>query len=104
MKTYLLAELENKREIWKLKHETSNGTNGTGNRSSRNSKSSKTPDGTSNRTSRTLSPNQQRVFSYLEQQVELRGEVPSFSEVMEKLELPQSTASRLRNEWIERTK
>jgi len=43
---------------------------------------------------------QERVFSYLEEQYQLTGDVPTFSEVANNLELPQSTASRLRNEWI----
>lgn len=98
-------QLEWAKERWKLKHGISTGSNGsygsqngTGSGNSGTSKSSKK----SSKSSRTPSINQQRVFSYLEQQVELRGgEVPSFKEVMEELELPQSTASRLRNEWLE---
>jgi len=43
---------------------------------------------------------QERVFSYLEDQYGSTGEVPSFSSVAKDLNLPQSTASRLRNKWI----
>jgi hypothetical protein len=98
-----LEKLERQQERWKLKHvnETSKATSTP---EDGNSKTSKSKNGSSTNTSRSskrLSPNQQRVFSYLEQQVELVGEVPSFKEVMEHLELPQSTASRLRNEWLE---
>ncbi len=60
----------------------------------------------SNGTSRTTSKmgrpslHQKRVFSYLEEEYHRNGVVPTFSEVANNLQLPQSTASRLRNEWI----
>ena len=98
-----LEKLERQQERWKLKHSngSSNGTEKSGTGSSKTSKKENGTFGTKNGSSKRLSPNQQRVFSYLEQQVEIRGEVPSFKEVMEKLELPQSTASRLRNNYLE---
>lgn len=43
---------------------------------------------------------QQRVFSYLEQNYVNNGTVPTFTEVMNDLKLPESTASRLRNKWL----
>ena len=56
----------------------------------------------SNGSSKTGRPSihQERVFSYLDEQYRLSGVVPTFSEVANNLDLPQSTASRLRNEWI----
>ena len=44
---------------------------------------------------------QERVFSYMEENYMNNGIVPTFTEVMKDLELPESTASRLRNKWIE---
>ena len=44
---------------------------------------------------------QDRVFAYLEESFVSRGVVPTFTEVMKDLELSESTASRLRNKWLE---
>lgn len=44
---------------------------------------------------------QERVFSFMEQQYSETQEIPTFTEVMHTLNLPQSTASRLRDKWIE---
>jgi hypothetical protein len=59
---------------------------------------------TSGSISRTGRPSihQERVFSYLDEQFGLTGNVPTFTEVMDDLGLPQSTASRIRNDWIDK--
>lgn len=44
---------------------------------------------------------QGRVYSFMEESFRSSGSVPSFKQVMEELNLPESTASRLRNKWIE---
>lgn len=44
---------------------------------------------------------QERVFSFMEEAYSKTGNFPTFTEVSKELNLPQSTASRLRNEWIE---
>lgn len=44
---------------------------------------------------------QSKVFSYLDEHYSKTGEVASFSEIMDALNLPQSTVSRLRNTWIQ---
>lgn len=44
---------------------------------------------------------QGRVYSFMEDSFRSSGSVPSFKQVMEELNLPESTASRLRNKWIE---
>lgn len=43
-----------------------------------------------------------RVFRYMDQVWNERGEAASFTEVQEELKLPQSTTSRLRKLWVER--
>lgn len=43
---------------------------------------------------------QERVFEYMEQYYGLNSRVATYTEVMRDLNLPQSTASRLRQEWI----
>lgn len=48
------------------------------------------------------SVHQERVFSYLEDGFQNLGRVPSYTEVVKDLGLPQSTASRLRKEWLEK--
>ena len=62
----------------------------------------------SNETSKTTSGtmgrpsiHQERVFQFMEQQYLQTKQVPTFKEVMNNLNLPQSTASRLRDKWIE---
>lgn len=42
-----------------------------------------------------------RVFSYMEEIYGSSGSVPTFTEVAKNLNLPESTASRLRNKWLE---
>jgi hypothetical protein len=44
---------------------------------------------------------QDRVFEFMEYHYSENNKVPTFTEVMQSLELPQSTASRLREKWIE---
>lgn len=43
---------------------------------------------------------QERVFSFMEQYYQSTKKVATFTEVMTSLNLPQSTASRLRDKWI----
>lgn len=45
---------------------------------------------------------QERVFGYMEQVYKDENRVASFAEVERDLELPQSTASRLRNSWVDK--
>lgn len=77
---------------FRMKNENSGSNNGTSKRLP------KVPKGTF-RTGRP-SIHENRVFSYMEDHV-AQGHVPTFSEVARDLELPQSTASRLRNLWIQ---
>jgi len=44
---------------------------------------------------------QQRVFSYMDDAYSRTGEIPTFTDLTKDLNLPQSTASRLRNEWLD---
>jgi len=44
---------------------------------------------------------QERAFQFMEQYYSETKQVPTFTEVMKNLNLPQSTASRLRDKWIE---
>lgn len=55
----------------------------------------------SSRTGRTP-VHQERVFEYMDRVLSEQGRVASFSEVEQALNLPQSTASRLRNDWREK--
>jgi len=88
-----------KLQKFQIKYGSSESTNGTSR--SRN-RSSKKTSGSSNETSKIGRPSihEQRVFSYMDEQYKLRGEAPTFTEVAQKLNLSQSTASRLRNQWI----
>jgi len=45
---------------------------------------------------------QERVYEYMEQVYKDQNRVASFAEVERDLELPQSTASRLRNSWVDK--
>ena len=56
--------------------------------------------GSSSRTGRP-SIHEARVFSYMEKMISETGNAPTFSEVARDLNLPQSTASRLRNSYLE---
>ena len=56
--------------------------------------------GSSSRTGRPSIP-EARVFSYMEKMISETGNAPTFSEVARDLNLPQSTASRLRNSYLE---
>ncbi|MBK8467714.1 MAG: hypothetical protein IPL32_18020 [Chloracidobacterium sp.] len=40
------------------------------------------------------------VFNYIETYIQTHGGIPTFTEVEQELKLPQSTASRLRGEWL----
>jgi hypothetical protein len=94
----LLSELA-KEKLMKVSnsHPTTSGT--TSETTSRTPRSFIT---TSRSTSRTGRPSvhQERVFSYLEEAYFKTQLVPTFTDVMNDLQLSQSTASRLRNEWI----
>lgn len=50
------------------------------------------------------SVHQERVFSYLEEGFQNSGTIPSFTEVVRDLGLSQSTASRIRKEWLEKNR
>ncbi len=45
---------------------------------------------------------QERVFGYMDRVYQDENRVASFAEVERELELPQSTASRLRNSWVDK--
>lgn len=47
---------------------------------------------------------QDRVYGYMDKVYQDENRVASFAEVERDLELPQSTASRLRNSWVEKNK
>lgn len=76
---------------------STSGTNGRNNGNFRNTSRN------TSRSSKTGRPSvhQERVFSYMEEAFSKTGNVPTFTEVSKDLNLPQSTASRLRNEWID---
>lgn len=100
-KAYRLKRLE-------LKHSGTNGnTSRTTSRISKitsgtNSGNTSGSHGTSGTTSVIGRPSQHEmeVFSYIEGQVQSLGRVPTFSEMVRDLKLPNSTISRLRNKWI----
>jgi hypothetical protein len=46
------------------------------------------------------STHRDRVFAWIDEYFQNNGNVPTFSEVEQALSLPQSTASRLRGEWL----
>ena len=75
-------------------------TSGTTSGSNRNFQNSSESNYGSSRTGRP-SLHQERVFSYLEEAYTRTREVPTFTDVVRDLGLPQATASRLRNEWID---
>ena len=75
-------------------------TSGTTSGSNRNFRNSSESNYESSKTGRP-SLHQERVFSYLEDAYARTKEVPTFTDVVKDLGLPQATASRLRNEWIE---
>lgn len=90
-------EREFKLEKFRIKHGKSSGTNTEIPQDFRNN----------NETSRSTSGNmgrpsihQERVFEYMEQYYTETKKVPTFTDVMKNLNLPQSTASRLRDKWI----
>lgn len=87
---------EDKLERYRIKHGVPNTSRSVSEVSKQFRKSFRT-------TSKTGRPSihQERVFAYLEEGLQSSGEIPSFSELVKELNLPQSTASRLRNEFIE---
>lgn len=91
-------DAETRRQIKMEKARTSETNSGT----SRTSKIGSGTDGTQKPTFRTgrKSTHKQAVFDFIETYVATHGNVPSFSEVEQELKLPQSTASRLRGEWL----
>lgn len=89
---------QDRMERYRIKHEASKSTSGS-------PADFRKSNGTSGSTSGSMGRppvHQERVFGYLEQQYSLTGEVPSFTEVMNSLGLSQSTASRLRREWLDK--
>jgi hypothetical protein len=76
------------------------GTSGTTSRT--NTKVSQDFRNTSGTTSKMGRPSihQERVFSYMNDAYGKTGKTPTFTQLSSDLNLPQSTASRLRNEWI----
>jgi hypothetical protein len=93
-----------KLDKFRIKYETSENRNGTSKSTSgsdmevpKHNGSSETTSGSKGRPS----IHQDRVFSYLEENYKRRGVVPTFTEVMRDLKnIPESTASRLRNKWL----
>lgn len=71
-------------------------------RSSRTSESSSGTSGTLKPTFKTgrKSTHRERVFQWIDEYYNSNNVVPSFSEVEQALSLPQSTASRIRGEWL----
>lgn len=67
---------------------------------SRSAETSETNYGNSSKMGRP-SVHQNRVFEFMEQYYSNTRKVPTFTEVMNELNLPQSTASRLRDKWID---
>jgi hypothetical protein len=109
----LQADNELKLRKFQIKSESSRNTNGTSGSTSETSKTTSRSDmevpktnGSSKTTSGSMgrpSVHQERVFSYLEDAYKMSGGVvPTFTDVMRDLELPESTASRLRNKWLEK--
>lgn len=99
-----LQEINNlKLQKFRIKQETSRTTSETSKRlpevTSRTRHTSETTSGSSKMGRPSV--HQEKVFSYLEDVYQRTGEVPSFTEVMKELGLSQSTASRLRNEWLD---
>lgn len=93
-------ETRNERmEKWKLKHGF--GTSGSRNGTSRSSVNSS---GSNNGSSKMGRPSihEQRVFSYMDDAINRTGQAPTFSDLVRDLKLPQSTASRLHNKYINR--
>ena len=99
-----VLELEEKRRQerlvkFRIKHGVSE-SNGTSESTSRSEMEFPKDFRNNNGTMGRPSVHQERVFGFMEQSYASTRKVPTFTEVMEKLKLPQSTASRLRNEWI----
>lgn len=69
---------------------------------SKTSKTGSETSGTQKTTFKTgrKSTHRERVFQWMDEYFKTNGNVPTFSEVEQGLSLPQSTASRLRGEWL----
>lgn len=92
-------------EKYRLKHgfETTNrSSNSTSRTTSGTPKSSVNTSRSTNGSSKMGRPSihEDRVFSYMDDAVLKTGNVPTFTEIVRDLNLPASTASRLREKWI----
>lgn len=103
-----VVEKEDKERASKERLEKARIKSGSSINTSRTTSETKEDFRNSNGTSKSSSGNigrpsihQERVFSFMEQYYTQTNQVASFTEVMKALELPQSTASRLRDKWIE---
>ena len=94
-------------EKYRIKYGSSESTTGTSENTSRSdTKVPKHFRNTLESTSRTGRPSihEARVFSYMDKMISETGNTPTFSEVARDLNLPQSTASRLRKSYLENKK
>lgn len=89
-------------ELLKLQQETSRSTNGSSISTSESNRTYESTSGSTNGTSKMGRPSvhEERVFSYLDSAYSGSGVVPPFSAIVRDLEVPESTASRLRNKWL----
>lgn len=95
-----------KLEKFRIKYESSKSNNETSKTNSGSNMEVPKRNGSSIKTSGNLgrpSIHEERVFAYMEDGKK-RGVVPSFNDVMRDLDLPESTASRLRNKWLSKEK
>ncbi len=95
-------DAETRRQIKIEKARTSIATSENRNGTSETSKTSFETSGTQKPAFKTgrKSTHRERVFQWIDEYFKVSGSVPSFSEVEQGLSLPQSTASRLRGEWL----
>jgi hypothetical protein len=93
------AEARRVLKLEKARAQTSK-TSESGLRTSGTSKTGSETGGTNSKTMGRKSTHRERVFQWMDEYFKTNGSVPSFSEVEQALSLPQSTASRLRGEWL----
>jgi uncharacterized membrane protein len=94
-------EREDKLARYRIKHENSRNTSRTNTEVPEQFQNSNKTSRTTSETMGRPSIHQERAFEYMEQYYLETKQVPTFTEVMRNLNLPQSTASRLRDKWIE---
>jgi hypothetical protein len=94
-------DAETRRQI-KLEKALGSKTSESGSGTSKTSETGSGTSGTQKVTFKTgrKSTHRDRVFQWMDEYFKTNGNVPSFSEVEQALSLPQSTASRLRGEWL----